>query len=657
MSTQHTPAKRIHSHRIGRLLVAVGALAVAGLARSETNLLSFAGPDDLKAWQWQVSGGVTRDAAQARAAGGTSLRLEPGARAAFRFREAADAGAITFWVFEEAKAPADPRKHAAGPMWGLLQRESAEFTVGAIYAPYLSGDKTYAAADCDPTKQEHAWQQVQYLGLNRNPGWHKWTFDFDADAGLRIRYDDKDVNASRPVFNWQTIRLKGVNGLVLYGDQSDAKQTLWVADVAIVPGPPMRVQALWPPPPPKDLAVVPPPPAQTGTPLACWARAPWNDPAFFPIAVWLQEPKNAARYKAAGINLYIGLWKGPTEEQLAALKEAGMPVICEQNDVGLKHVDDPLIAAWMHGGDEPDNAQSFKEYWKSDVARLREAWPENENFKSLGPDNPYRGYGPPVPPRWIVRDYETIRAKDPTRPVIINFGQGVAWEQYGGRGERTGKLEDYPEYVKGCDIVSYDIYPASHDHGEIAGNLWYVAQGIARLRRATGDRKPVWNCIECTRVETGIKPTVDQVRSEVWISLIHGSRGLIYFVHEFKPKFVEAGLLADEQMLAAVTAINSQIRELAPVLNSPTIPDGVRVVSKNPLTPVHAIVKRQGGATWLFAAGMYRRDTVATFTLPGVGTATAEVLGENRSVPVRNGVIEDAFAGYAVHLYKIAGAH
>jgi hypothetical protein len=310
----------------------------------------------------------------------------------------------------------------------------------------------------------------------------------------------------------------------------------------------------------------------------------------------------------------------------------------------------------MHG-DEPDNAQAFKEFWKSDISRMQEAWPDVEAFKGLGPDKPYRGYGPPIPPKWIVRDYEAIRARDPSRPVILNLSQGVAWKAWHGRGERSGKLDDYLEYIKGCDIVSYDIYPASHSDSAVRGSLWYQAQGIARLRRWTGDSKVVWNCIEGSRISNpGVKPTPAQIRSEVWLSLIHGSRGLIYFVHQFKPTFVEAALLADEELLAGVTAINRQIHELAPVLNSPTVPDGVQVVSKNPLTPVHAIVKRQGGATWLLAAALYQRDTTATFTLPGAGlAATAEVLGENRSVPVKNGVIEDAFAGYAVHLYRIAG--
>jgi len=53
-------------------------------------------------------------------------------------------------------------------------------------------------------------------------------------------------------------------------------------------------------------------------------RGPLGDTNSFPIAVWLQDPKNAPRFKAAGINLYVGLWEGPTEAQLAGLKAAGL---------------------------------------------------------------------------------------------------------------------------------------------------------------------------------------------------------------------------------------------------------------------------------------------------------------------------------------------
>src|SRR5690349_24633673 len=81
------------------------------------------------------------------------------------------------------------------------------------------------------------------------------------------------------------------------------------------------------------------------------------DPGVFPVAVWVQSPARAADYRAIGINLYVGLWRGPTEGQLADLKRHGMRVVCSRNDVSLKHLDDPTIVAWMHGY-EPDNARS-----------------------------------------------------------------------------------------------------------------------------------------------------------------------------------------------------------------------------------------------------------------------------------------------------------
>lgn len=631
------------------LVCAFGGLAARG------GTLTFDDEVALKALT--VTGDVTVDRQKNReGATGGALRLGPGGQAIWRFAEAAQSATVDLWVFEDGAAPANPKTSAAGAQWGLLQDNAPALTVGAIYAPYLAGDTTYATADFLPGTDERPWQNVQYLGTKRAPGWHQWTFTLDPDKGLSIACDGKDVNSKNPMFNWNTIRLTGANALLLVGDASGSGQVLWVDDVTATPGPALRTLPLWPPPPPADLAVVPPPAEPRPLPCAAWKNGPSRDAAYFPIAVWLQDPKNAARYKAAGINLYVGLWKGPTEEQLAALKAAEMPVICDQNEVGLKHLDDPLIVAWMHG-DEPDNAQPFKDFWKEDVERLKDAWPDIAAFKGLRPGKPYTGYGPPIPPRWIVRDYEVLRAKDPSRPVFLNLSQGVAWEAWHGRGERSGKLDDYLEYAKGCDIVSYDIYPATHSDGAVRGSLWYQAQGIARLRRWTGDNKVVWNCIEGSRIgNPNVKPTPAHLRSEVWISLIHGSRGLIYFVHQFKPHFSEASLLEDPELLAGVTAVNRQVHELAPVLNRPTVSDGVRATSSNPLTPVHAVVKRHDGATWIFAASLYQRDTVATLTLTGVGDATvADVLGEDRRVSVKNGVIEDPFAGYAVHLYRIAG--
>ena len=303
-----------------------------------------------------------------------------------------------------------------------------------------------------------------------------------------------------------------------------------------------------------------------------------------------------------------------------------MKVICEQNEVALNYRNDPTIIGWMHG-DEPDNAQ---------------------------PLGKGKGYCPPIPPQKIVADHGRMRAADPSRPVLLNLGQGVAYDNYIGRGVRRNHPEDYPEYLKGCDIASFDIYPVVHENPEVAGKLWFVGRGVQRLVQWSGGEKIVWNCLECTRISnTKTKPMPHDVRAEAWMSLIHGSRGLIYFVHQFQPVFREAALFDDAEMLAAVTALNGQITELAPVLNSPTERDALAVRSENSNVPLAVLAKRYAGSIYLFAVGMREGRTAATFTLSGSQRdETIEVLGENRTIIVTKGKFADNFGSWDVHLYR-----
>jgi len=370
--------------------------------------------------------------------------------------------------------------------------------------------------------------------------------------------------------------------------------------------------------------------ASTASPYQKWAHGPSTDPAFFPIAVWCQDPVNAEAFRKAGINTYVALWEGPTEKQLDVLRPTGMKLICEQNDVALRHLDDPMIIGWMHG-DEPDNAQEL-------------------------PD--HKGYGPPIAPQKIIDEYAQITKADPSRPVMLNLGQGVAWDAYYGRGVRSGHSEDYPEYLKGADLVSFDIYPVVHESPKIAGKLWYVADGVDHLVHLANGEKVTWNCLECTHIGAADrKATPQQVRCEAWMSLIHGSQGLIYFVHQFAPKFREAALLDDPEMLAAVTALNKQIEALAPVLNSPPLPHGGEFITDDPKAPVDFLVKHFDRSTYIFAV---EKRGVAVKTgfqrlMQGEGLDKYQVtvLGENRTIDAKDAAFTDTFAPWEVHLYRI----
>lgn len=347
-----------------------------------------------------------------------------------------------------------------------------------------------------------------------------------------------------------------------------------------------------------------------------------KDPKFFPVAVWLQSPHNAQRYRDIGVNLYVGLFNGPTEAQLQALDKAKMPVICHQNEVGLAHQGDTIVA-WMHG-DEPDNAQGRR----------------------------LRGYKPPIPPHEIVAGFEAMRKID-KRPVLLNLGQGAAWDSWHGRGERTNHPEDYPEYVKGCDIVSFDIYPVTHTHRDVKGKLEFVGNGVRRLRKWTKFEKPVWACIETGHIHNAaIRPTPAQVRTEVWQAIACGADGIIYFAHEFAPKFVEAGVLAHDDVRTEVEKINRDVLESAAVLNSPQLRDLV-TIKVGDAEHVAVRAHRYKGSIYLFVASLQNQPSAVHLKIRGKRSGKVHALDGGKNPPLREGLLKLELDSYGVARYRI----
>jgi hypothetical protein len=51
------------------------------------------------------------------------------------------------------------------------------------------------------------------------------------------------------------------------------------------------------------------PPLTTASAYAQWQNGPGKDATFFPIAVWLQDPRDAPKYQALGVNLNVAWWR------------------------------------------------------------------------------------------------------------------------------------------------------------------------------------------------------------------------------------------------------------------------------------------------------------------------------------------------------------
>ncbi|MDF3065474.1 MAG: putative glycosyl hydrolase [Polyangiaceae bacterium] len=349
-----------------------------------------------------------------------------------------------------------------------------------------------------------------------------------------------------------------------------------------------------------------------------WPRGFPADSRYFPIGVWMQNPMNAARFAAVGVNHFVGLWEGPTAEQLATARDANMPVVCEQEGVWASSVDDRNIHGWLQA-DGPDNAQEL-------------------------PDG---SYGPCIAPTETKARYADMVAEDASRPVVLLLGQGVATPDWVGRGECTGRTEDYPEYAASADILVNYTYPVANQNP-----LELVATGIQNLNRYASWKKPVFADIEASNIRGLRRPTPHELRAEVWMSLIHGAAGLSYFCHRMEP-LNETDCLDDAETAAALTRINREVLELAPALNTQSYV--LAPQSRNADVPVRAVLKQVGGERYVFAAGMADGATTGTFALRGVnGTTRVEVIGEGRDATAREGAFEDEFAPYDVHLYRLA---
>lgn len=348
-----------------------------------------------------------------------------------------------------------------------------------------------------------------------------------------------------------------------------------------------------------------------------WPRGFPADSNYFPIGVWMQNPENAERFAAVGVNHYVGLWEGPTDEQLANARAADMPVVCEQAGVWQAQLDNADIRGWLQA-DGPDNAQEL-------------------------PDG---SYGPCIEPAVTQARYADMAAADRSRPVVLLLGRGVATPDWVGRGDCTGRSDDYFDYAQGGDILVNYTYPVANQEP-----IELVATGIDRLNTYAAWNKPVIADIEASSINGLPRPTPEQLRAEVWMALIHGAAGVQYFCHRMEP-LNETDCLDDAGTAAELARINRQILELAPALNTQSY--ALNPSSSNDAAPVRAVLKYLNAERYVFAVGMADGATSATFALSDLDASIdIEVIGENRSISATDGQFEDAFDPYAVHLYRV----
>ncbi|MHC4171875.1 MAG: glycoside hydrolase 5 family protein [Planctomycetota bacterium] len=509
-------------------------------------------------------------------------------------------GRVSFWVKDSMVQFPTSDSASIGPVFGLQNKDGNMLLFGILRRSWLSGTKYGYLLTA-----ENNFYNLRNFGvfpyINRTGEWQKWTIEVSGPGVINVYVNNKLKTISDSVKQYFS---KGFTEVYFRGDDPVGPEEFHFDEVTVeVSG---EVQT--------DPHEFPEPQAITNV---------LRDPNFFPIAVWAQPLVFTDYFKALGVNIFIGeiLQFGPTTQKqfLDGLYSKGLYGIVHpakiQDEVDPEVISQfkkhPALLAWRHR-DEPDILSKVKPGFKS--------------------------------PPWEIKElYDEIGALDLEHSVYLNFGAGV-----GDPTRRHAQTTDYYEYCEGADIISYDIYPIStYPNGEKL--LYSVADGIDRLKNWSNNKKPIWIWLEASDLGGDNRPpTPQEMRAEVWMTIIHGADGIGWFPHVFNPFFWHD---IPPELEVEMKNIAQTLKALAPVINSSERDDvQVRMLIQGRIDVSSRI---DDNKLYFFTVNMMNKEVDAEFILPAqYSNSKFKVINEDRTIEISQGVFAEHFTPYEVHLYE-----
>jgi hypothetical protein len=367
-----------------------------------------------------------------------------------------------------------------------------------------------------------------------------------------------------------------------------------------------------------------------------WKRFPkadsvgWDDPAFFPISVFLGKPGHAPQLKGIGINTYMAAEHDGSA--ISTMTGQGMFVMAQQHEWTPAEVgSDPRVVAWFIsdecemglGGCDATTESGRLSQQQAYVAKVNAYTDGRFKHANFG-NGILQTYWAPT----TMDDH--VQLMDSSSADKYTYTSPHIW----------GITPDSPAWPKGAKVASAASYG------------WQADQ--MRKFQDPANLRPIWTFVETAKpflTEAGaLTITPDQIEGAVWSAIIHEARGIAYFQHNNNGVCGVYSLVDCGQTLRdRVAALNAKVRSLAPVLNS----QSYRYDFAN---QTDTMLKVHSGDAYIFAGiGLLESPGTKTFNLPaGILGTTVTVVGENRTIPVTNGQFSDTFAAeHTHHVYRI----
>jgi hypothetical protein len=221
--------------------------------------------------------------------------------------------------------------------------------------------------------------------------------------------------------------------------------------------------------------------------------------------------------------------------------------------------------------------------------------------------------------------YRIVKENDPWHPVSIVF---------------MAPYLDSKEYANSLDIVMADPYPVPDVTVSTTGDV------AGRLKAEFAGKKPVWMAIQAFGGGElwEREPTLQEMRTMTWQSIIRGATGIQYFIRQGLNYFPKSTATWSECGRMAI-----EVSELTPWLLSDEETLPVQSNSQN----VIVSSRMHDGQLIVMAVNKINQPVSTVFSIKGINNGKAMVLFENRSLSVTNGTITDQLAPFGSQVYLI----
>jgi hypothetical protein len=234
--------------------------------------------------------------------------------------------------------------------------------------------------------------------------------------------------------------------------------------------------------------------------------------------------------------------------------------------------------------------------------------------------------GNKILPDSLIKIYKMVKELDPWHPVSIVF---------------MAPFMSSRQYADALDIVMADPYPVPDSP------ITMVGDAAGQLAAEFGGKKPVWIVPQAFGGGEwwSREPSLQELRSMTYQSIIKGARGIQYFVRQGLNLFPKS-----TSTWAECGRMAAEIAELTPWLLSDEESIPVRSGSQN----IIATSAQHDGQLVIIAVNKNNSPQRADFSIASPFSGKVRVLFENRSINASGGYFSDQLSAFGSQVFLIS---